>query len=295
MKFPRLSLALSIGALAVAALSATASHAATLKVWPANPQPGDILTATVYPAAGETIEGVGMAAFDTDSVKFYGDRAGTVRGFVGFPFDRSAGNFPLRARVQVNGKEQILSTSIQARNRNYPTQHITMRNQKTASTMHATDKLHAEKLYVQSKMKDSYAAPLWSGNWIMPVNGATSSGYGRKRYVNGKWWGQHNGSDIKAPTGTPIHAMNAGRVVLSDYLPALRGNCIVIDHGCNVFSVYMHMSKRDLKAGDMVSKGETIGEVGATGFVTGPHLHFEVRVGWEPVDPMKVISGGIKF
>ena len=284
-----------MGALAVAALTATASHAATLKVSPANPQPGDILTATIYPAAGEKIEGVGMAAFDTDNVKFYGQNGGIVRAFVGFPFDRNAGKFPLAARVIVNGKEQILSTSIAARARNYPTQRITMSNKGTASKMNATDKLRAEKVYVQSKMKDSYAAPLWSGNWLMPVKGSTSSGYGRRRYVNGKWWGQHNGSDVKAPSGRTVVAMNSGRVAMSAYLPDLRGNCIVIDHGCNVFSIYMHLSKRDLQEGDRVGKGQKIGEVGATGFVTGAHLHFETRIGWEPVDPMKVISGGIKF
>ena len=282
-----------LGALA---LTATCAEAATLKAWPENPQPGDVLTITVYPAAGETIEGVGMAAFDTNPVKFYQrGQGGVVRAFVGFPFDRGAGNFPLQARVQVNGHEQILATSIAARNRNFPTQRITMSNQGTASKMHATDKLRAEKIYVQSKMKNSYAAPLWSGNWLMPVSGASSSGYGRKRYVNGQWWGQHNGSDIKAPTGRTVVASNSGRVVLSDYLPALRGNCIVIDHGCNVFSVYMHLSRRDLSEGDSVAKGQKIGEVGATGFVTGPHLHFETRIGWEPVDPMKVVSGGIKF
>ena len=161
--------------------------------------------------------------------------------------------------------------------------------------MHATDKLRAEKVYVQGKMKDSYAAPLWSGNWLIPVKGSPSSAYGRKRYVNGKWWGQHNGSDIKAPTGRTVIASNTGRVVLSENLPALRGNCVVIDHGCNVFSIYMHLSKRDVNEGDTIGKGQKIGEVGATGFVTGPHLHFETRIGWEPVDPMKVVRDGIKF
>ncbi len=292
MKFPRFALLLSVCAVGAFASS---SHAATLKVSPANPQPGDVLTVTVYPKAGEKIEAVGMAAFDTDVVKFYGRQDGLVRAFVGFPFDRKAGKFPLNARVIVNGKEQILATSINARARNYPTQRITMRNKSTASKMNATDKLRAEKLYVQSKMKDSYAAPLWSGNWIMPVKGSTSSGYGRRRYVNGKWWGQHNGSDVKAPTGRAVYAMNAGRVVLSENLPALRGQCVVIDHGCNVFSIYMHLSQRDVAVGESIGKGEKLGEVGATGFVTGAHLHFETRIGWEPVDPMKVIRNGIKF
>ncbi len=290
MKFSSL---LVTGALTCAAIAP--ARAATLKVWPANPQPGDVLTVTVYPAAGETIEGVGMAAFDTDAIKFYGRDGGVVRGFVGFPFDRQAGLFPLRARVMVNGKEQILSASVTARKRYFPTQRITMSNKGTASKMHATDKLRAEKVYVQSKMKDSYAAPLWSGNWLMPVSGSSSSGYGRKRYVNGKWWGQHNGSDIKAPTGRTVIASNSGRVAMSAYLPALRGNCVVIDHGCNVYSIYMHLSERAVSEGDSVGKGQKIGEVGATGFVTGPHLHFETRIGWEPVDPMKVVSGGIKF
>ena len=287
----RLPLVLSLGVLAVA----TSARAATLKVFPANPQPGDVLTVTIYPKPGETIQGVGMAAFDTDNVKFFGRDGGTVRAFVGLPFDRSAGTFPLQARVMVNGAEQILSANVAARARNYPTQRITMSNKGTASKMHATDKLRAEKIHVQSKMKDSYAAPLWSGNWLMPVQGSPSSAYGRKRYVNGKWWGQHNGSDIKAPTGRTVIASNAGRVVLSEYLPALRGNCVVIDHGCNVFSVYMHLSERDVAEGAMVGKGQKIGEVGATGFVTGPHLHFETRIGWEPVDPMKVVRDGLKF
>ena len=294
MKFLRLPVIVPECAVACAVLVFPA-HAATLKVSPENPQPGDIVTATIYPAAGETIEGVGMAAFDTNPVKFYNRDGGVVRAFIGFPFDRTAATYPLQARVQVNGKEQLLSAQIKARARNFPTQRITMSNKGTASKMHATDKLRAEKVYVQLKMKNSYAAPLWSGPWIMPVVGATSSGYGRKRYVNGKWWGQHNGSDIKAPTGRPVGAMNAGKVVLSEYLPALRGNCVVVDHGCNVFSVYMHLSKLEVGAGQLVQKGQEIGKVGATGFVTGPHLHFEVRVGWEPVDPMKVVAGGIKF
>ena len=277
------------------ALTALRAGAATLKVSPGNPQPGDVLTVTVYPAAGETIEGVGLAAFDTNPVKFYEHAGGLVRGFVGLPFDRAGGNYPLAARVQVNGKEQLLKATVSARARNFPTQYITMSDKGTASKMHATDKLRAEKIYVQSKMKNSYAAPLWNGAWIMPVAGATSSGYGRRRYVNGKWWGQHNGSDIKAPSGRAVKAMNAGQVVLSEYLPALRGNCIVVDHGCNVFSVYMHLSKREASVGQSVSRGQEIGQVGATGFVTGPHLHFEVRIGWEPVDPMEVIRDGLAF
>ena len=274
------------------------TQAATLKAWPVNARPGDVVTVTVYPAAGETIDGIGMSAWDTEQLKFSMKDNRTARAFVGFPFDRHGGAQTLKARVQVtkNGQssEQILSTVISARERDYPTQRFSMKGS-MASTMGKKDALHKEKLYVQSKMKNSAPTPLWSGDWIVPTNGTPSSSYGRKRWINGKWWGQHNGADIKASTGTPIKASNSGRVVLSDYLPDLRGNCVVVDHGCNVFSIYMHMSKREVNVGDDVARGQEIGKVGATGFVTGPHLHWEMRVGWEPVDPFQFPRTGLKF
>ncbi|MBW3636902.1 MAG: M23 family metallopeptidase, partial [Armatimonadetes bacterium] len=270
-------------------------HAATLQIAPQNPQPGDVLSVTIYPASGETISAVGMAAFDTEQVKFVAREDGSARAFVGFPFDRSGGKFPLAARVQTNRGEQILRATVAAKARYYPTQRITMRNSATAAKMDNKSALRAEKLLVQSKMKDSYGAPLWNGNWITPTRGAGTSAYGRRRYVNGKWWGQHNGADIKAPSGAPVLATNGGRVVLSAYLPALRGNCIVVDHGCNVFSLYMHLSRREVSEGQSVAKGQRIGLVGATGFVTGAHLHWEVRVGWEPVDPNRIVARGLQF
>jgi murein DD-endopeptidase MepM/ murein hydrolase activator NlpD len=272
--------------------------AVTMQVAPQSPQPGDVFSVTLMPATGEKIQAVGMAAFDTAQVKFYARRDGSVRAFIGLPFDRKGGLSTLRARVQFtrSGKnmEQVLSTPLRVRDRYFPTQRISMKSS-TASTMSKTAALHAEKLLVQSAMKNSYAGPLWSGSWIIPARGRSTSSYGRRRDVNGKWWGQHNGADIKAPTGAPVAAMNTGRVVLSQYLPTLRGNCIVVDHGCNVFSIYMHLSQRLAKVGDSVQRGQTIGRVGATGFVTGPHLHWEVRIGWEPVDPFKIVHAGLQF
>jgi murein DD-endopeptidase MepM/ murein hydrolase activator NlpD len=282
---------------------ATHAGAATLRHAPTSPQPGDILTLTLYPQTGERIVGVGMAAFDTPDVKFYTRPDGTARAYVGLPFDRRGGATLLRARVRVakaggeianQESKQIVSTLVRARDRHFPTQHISMKSS-TASTMSRTDALRREKLLMQNSMKNSYAAPLWSGSWVVPTQGRQSSSYGRRRYVNGKWWGQHNGADIKAPTGAPVLATNSGRVVLSQYLPTLRGNCIVVDHGCNVFSIYMHLSKRLVNAGQSVQRGQLIGRVGSTGFVTGAHLHWEVRIGWEPVDPSKVTANGLQF
>ena len=84
-------------------------------------------------------------------------------------------------------------------------------------------------------------------------------------------------------------------MVVSEYLPALRGNCIIIDHGCNIFSVYMHLSKRLVNVGDSITKNQLIGKVGHTGFVTGPHLHWTIRVGWEACDPFRLAQRGLNF
>lgn len=299
----KLTTTLTALAFTACVFSASAS-AATLRVSSAfgnlAPQPGDVVAVAVVPAAGETIVSIGMAAFDTPSVKFYAQPDGSARAYVGFPFDRSGGNVTLRAQVRIekDGSENVttqnLTTTFRAASRNYPTQRISM-GSSMAGTMSKTAALRAEKLYVQSKMKDSNPTPFFRGSWVVPTPGRSTSSYGRRRYVNGKWWGQHNGADVKASTGTPVKAANSGRVVLSEHLRTLRGNCIVLDHGNNVYSLYLHLSQRAVKVGDMVTRGQQIGKVGATGFVTGPHLHWEMRVGWEPVDPAKVVRYGLRF
>lgn len=298
LSFPSVVKTIVLSGLAVGLFGTAPSQAATLKIMPDAPQPGDVLTLTVYPSAGEKIKAIGMAGFDTPIVKFYARSDGSARAFLGFPFDRTGGTSTLRARVQMERggqeMEQTVTAQMRARSRNFPTQYVTMQGS-TASKMNQKGDLHQEKLLVQSTMQHSNATPLWRGSWLVPTPGRSTSSYGRKRYVNGKWWGQHNGADIKASTGAPVMATNNGRVVLSQYLPTLRGNCIVLDHGCNVFSVYMHLSQRIAQVGQTVARGQLIGRVGATGFVTGPHLHWEIRIGWEPVDPFKVAQSGLQF
>src|SRR5687768_16758404 len=192
--------------LIVSSLVALPACAATLRVSPTVPQPGDILTLTIYPNAGEKIIAGSMSAFDTADVKFFARPDGLVRGFVGLPFDRRGGKFPIKARVQIetNGVriEKVIGATVYAKTRHFPEQRIRM-GAAMASTMSKKDALRREKLYVQSKMQNTHAGPLWEGNWIVPTKGASSSAYGRKRWVNGKWWGQHNGADVKAPGGAP--------------------------------------------------------------------------------------------
>ena len=128
--------------------------------------------------------------------------------------------------------------------------------------------------------------PLWTEPFIMPVSGFASSGYGDPRqYGAGGEVSFHTGADLAAPSGTEVHATNDGVVVLARELP-INGGTVVIDHGGGVTSRYYHLSLIETEVGRAVSRGDVIAEVGTTGLSTGPHLHWEMRVGNVPTNPL---------
>lgn len=127
--------------------------------------------------------------------------------------------------------------------------------------------------------------PLWREAFLKPVAGGESSVYGGKRVFNGQIQSRHHGLDYEGNVGDPIVAANDGVVVLAgdDYF--WTGNCVFLDHGNGLFTVYFHMSKLEVKTGDRVKRGQLLGLVGATGRVTGPHLHFGVKLLGQYVSP----------
>jgi len=130
---------------------------------------------------------------------------------------------------------------------------------------------------------------LWRGPFDAPVPGEANSAFGRLTITNGKPAGRHQGADFRAATGTPVHAPNAGRVVLARNL-YFAGNTVIIDHGLGVFSLLAHLSRIDVESGAVVARSEVVGQSGATGRVTGPHLHWAVRFGEMTVDPLALVS-----
>lgn len=130
--------------------------------------------------------------------------------------------------------------------------------------------------------------PLWSGNFRAPVKATPTASFGTRRTFNGKLASVHNGMDFRARVGTPVHASNAGVVLLARKL-YFEGNCVVLDHGLGLYTVVMHLSRIDVREGQHVARGQLLGLSGATGRVTGPHLHWEVR--WENahLDPAKLL------
>jgi murein DD-endopeptidase MepM/ murein hydrolase activator NlpD len=129
----------------------------------------------------------------------------------------------------------------------------------------------------------------WSGQFLAPVNAVVSDVFGTTRTVNGQTQSVHQGLDYGVSQGTPVAALNRGKVLLARPL-FLEGNCIVLDHGQGLLTIYMHLSKFEVKEGDEVSRGQEIALSGGTGLATGPHLHVAVR--WQGIylNPATLLS-----
>lgn len=129
----------------------------------------------------------------------------------------------------------------------------------------------------------------WSGKFDAPADAAISDVFGTQRVFNGKTQSSHLGLDFRVPSGTPVEAMNEGTILLARPL-YFEGNCVVIDHGQGLLTIYMHLSQFKVKEGDQVKRGQQLGLSGGTGRATGPHLHVAVRWQGTYLDPARLMK-----
>jgi murein DD-endopeptidase MepM/ murein hydrolase activator NlpD len=130
---------------------------------------------------------------------------------------------------------------------------------------------------------------LWRGPFQRPRPGRITSGYGRARVFNGSVQSRHMGTDFAGAVGAPVRAVNRGVVrIVDDFYYG--GNVVYVDHGAGLTTAYLHLSETAVAVGDTVDKGQVIGRVGATGRVTGPHLHLIARYGRHTVDPLTLLQ-----
>jgi murein DD-endopeptidase MepM/ murein hydrolase activator NlpD len=145
-------------------------------------------------------------------------------------------------------------------------------------------RIAADKEVKDQAFAHSAPLPLWQGSFLPPVKSPSTDSFGTRRVFNGKLASIHRGMDFRAASGTPVHAANAGRVILARNL-FYEGNCVVIDHGQQFMTVYMHLSKIQVTEGQKVQARQLLGLSGATGRATGPHLHFAARWQGGYLDP----------
>jgi len=131
---------------------------------------------------------------------------------------------------------------------------------------------------------NTYPAPLWQGRFMQPTEGRVSTEYGQARYTNGTFSSRHSAIDIAAAEGTPVYAAANGRVVLAEEL-IVSGKTVILDHGMWLFTTYSHLSEIAVAVGENADMGALIGAVGATGYATGPHLHYAASIKAARVNP----------
>jgi murein DD-endopeptidase MepM/ murein hydrolase activator NlpD len=133
------------------------------------------------------------------------------------------------------------------------------------------------------------APPQWSGDFVTPVKAKPTDSFGMTRLFNEELTSTHRGTDFPVNEGAPVVVSNSGTVVLAKEL-FYEGNCVIVDHGQRFFTIYMHLSKIEVKPGNKLGKGERLGLSGQTGRVTGPHLHMGVRWNGAYLDPTKLLG-----
>jgi len=208
-------------------------------------------------------------------------------GFIGADLTTKPGRYKLKINLTNSNKTHAITVNVPARD--YGVRRLTLPKKMVELDASALKRVRRESKIIKKLFISSDKNPLWVGRWIKPVPGMIVGPFGRRSIINGMQRSPHSGVDLKAAEGDPIKAINRGTVALVAHL-FFSGLSIVIDHGGGIQSMYFHLSKDLVKAGQLVEKGAIIGLAGSSGRATGPHLHFGIRLNNRRIDPIKLIE-----
>ena len=192
-----------------------------------------------------------------------------------YPLTLTAGGASFRHKLTVREKKSRI-------------QQLTLNPEKVFLSPQDEDRVKKENIRL-SALWGKLTEPVWEGKFTPPLDTPVSTPFGVVRIINHKKRSLHRGVDYKARSGESIRAVNSGMVVLADEL-FYGGKTVMVNHGSGVYSIYMHLSEFMVQEGQRVKKGATIGLVGSTGRVTGPHLHISVKVQEMSVNPESLFS-----
>ena len=268
----------SILAIALLVSAATARSAARLSVDPPSVPIGGLVVVHVdRPVTSGTFDGRPLA--------FFRQGEGSA-ALIGVDLDRPAGRYPIAVEGRGGWKAEA---TIDVSERQFPEERLTVAKNYVEPDPKTLARIKRESGILAALWTKSDRDPHWAGSFVHPTDGPAGSPFGLRRFFNGEPRSPHAGIDFRSPQGTPVAAANGGRVVLARDL-FFTGNTVVIDHGCGLFTMYVHLSKLAVQQGAKVDKGQTIGQVGMTGRATGPHLHFAARVGEARIDPAMLLD-----
>ena len=249
-------------------------------------QPGEIVVlAIVLPEASDRVR---VRAFDRDVLAYpTSDRAWWA--LVGIDLDVTPGIYPVTVDAGVDATQVHATYDLLVTPRVFRTRRLTVDEAFVTPPASEQGRIDREARLLADVWTAPEAERLWTDAFVRPVPHEANSAFGTRSIFNGKPRNAHGGADFLSPGGTPVHAPNAGRISVARNL-YFSGNTVVIDHGLGLFSMLAHLSAIDVREGDRVSAGHIVGRVGATGRVTGPHLHWAVRASGARIDPLSLLA-----
>ncbi len=265
---------------------AGAQDTLTMTVAARSVAPGEllVLTLTVPPDANAVI----VRIFDREVPAF---RIATTlwRAIVGIDLETRGGHYAVSLVARTAGRESHRETSVDVVARRFPTRRLQVEPRFVDPPPEVQQRIAREAKELDAVWAASGTVRLWSDPFVKPVPGASANRFGSRSVFNGQPRNPHSGDDFSGATGTPVLAPNAGHVALAREL-YFAGNTVIVDHGLGLFSLLAHLSAFDVREGDQVTAGQRVGRVGATGRVTGPHLHWAVRAAGARIDPSSLLA-----
>jgi hypothetical protein len=277
---------LAVGLLFAAETSAAAEKAAV--TWhPSRPRIGDVAWILVKDVTDTgTVEG----SVDGKPLTFF-PFAGGHAALFGVDLDMKPGTHGWRVGVVEPGREpRSAQGSVKIARRDFHVERLTLPNTMVDLDPETEQRAVAESKQLATLYRTVTPDRLWRGKFTTPVGTtAAGTGFGARRIINGQRRSPHSGSDYSAPQGTPVVAVNAGKVALvaEFFFP---GRLVILDHGLGLYTAYFHLETIAVAEGERVERGQTLGTVGATGRATGPHLHFGAQVAGARVDPTTLLG-----
>jgi len=209
------------------------------------------------------------------------------QGFLAADLNEKPGNYKAVVNVSPSGYEKQFE--IEVVDKDYGVRTLTLPEKMVELDEKTLKRVNKESDIINGLWEAPASAPVWSGFFMRPVDGIVVGPFGRGSVINNQPRSPHTGVDLMGEEGTPVKAVNDGKVLLTcDHF--FTGESIFLDHGGQVLSMYFHLKEIDVKQGDMVRKGQTIGLVGSTGRATGPHLHWGMRVNGARINPLSLID-----
>jgi murein DD-endopeptidase MepM/ murein hydrolase activator NlpD len=210
--------------------------------------------------------------------------------FAGVSLATKAGRYTLRVEgVEPGEKKSGMSYTVAVATAHYPSSTLKVAPGFVEPPKEELARIEEDQAIKKRAFATMLHEPEWTGRFQPPAEAEVSGVFGSARVFNGVKKSQHTGLDFRVTTGTPIVASNSGKIILARAL-YFEGNCVMIDHGQGLITLYLHLSEIKVKEGDAVEKGQLLGLSGGTGRATAPHLHFAVRWRGEYLDPRTLLE-----